>query len=100
MVSPLLLAELERVLGYPKIRSRVNTTEAAAFRALLTQTVTIIDDPVKPPSLSTADPHDDYLVALAEAAHAVILTGNKHLLGMAGQLPVCSPASFRQLLDT
>lgn len=99
VVSPLLLAELQRVLAYPKLESRVSVEEAKAFLALLSEGATIVDDPVGPPSLRTADPHDDYLVALAEAARAVIVSGDRHLLGMAGRLPVYSPADFRHLVS-
>lgn len=99
VVSPRLLAELQRVLAYPKLESRVSTAEAKAFLALLSEGATIVDDPAEPPSLRTADPHDGYLVALAEAARAVIVSGDKHLLGMAGRLPVYSPADFRPLVS-
>lgn len=100
VVSPLLMAELQRVLAYPKIESRVREVEAKAFLTLLSEGATIVDDPAQPPSLRTADPHDDYLVALAEAARTVIVSGDKHLLGMVGQLPVYSPADFRHLVST
>lgn len=99
VVSPRLLAELQRVLAYPKLESRVSTAEAKAFLALLSEGATIVDDPAELPSLRTADPHDDYLVALAEAARAVIVSGDRHLLGMAGRLPVYSPADFRRLVS-
>lgn len=35
VVSPLLLAELERALAYPKLRGRVTATEAAQLLAIL-----------------------------------------------------------------
>ena len=98
VVSPLLLAELERVLAYPRIRSRVSRTEAEEFVALLNEAGLTVDDPDQPPSLRSADPHDDCLLALAGAARALIVSGDKHLLDMAERLPVYSPADFRRLL--
>jgi len=100
VVAVSLLAELQRVLAYPKIRASVSEVEAAAFLALLEGGATTIDDPARPPSLRTADPNDDYLVALAEAARAVIVSGDRHLLDMAGRLPVYSPADFLRLVGT
>jgi len=100
VASPLLMAELQRVLAYPKIRSRVSEAEAESFLTLLRQGATIVEDPGQLPSLRTPDPHDDYLVVLAEGARAVIVSGDKHLLGMAGRLPVYSPAGFRRLMST
>lgn len=98
VVSPLLLEELKRVLAYPKIRSRVSEPEAQAFLTLLSEGAKLTNDPARPPSLGSEDPNDDYLVALAEEAPAVIVSGDKHLLGMAGRIPVYSPAEFRRLL--
>lgn len=100
VVSPSLLAELQRVLAYPKIRASVSEVEAAAFLALLEGGAMTIDDPAGPPSLRTADPNDDYLVALAEAARAVIVSGDRRLLDMARRLPVYSPADSLRLVGT
>lgn len=100
VVSPLLLAELSRVLAYPKIRSRVSEGEAEAFLRLLREGAKVVDDPVQPPSLRAADPDDDYILALAEDTRAVIVSGDMHLLGMARRLPVHSPAEFRRLVRT
>lgn len=100
VVSSLLLAELRRVLAYPKIRSRVSEAEAQAFLALVTEGATIVDEPVRPPSLRTADPNDDFVVAIAEGARAIIVSGDRRLLDMAGRLPVRSPAEFCRLVRT
>jgi len=99
VVSPLLLAELKRVLAYPKIRSRVSEAEAESFLTLLGQGAKVVEDPGRPPLLRTADPHRDYLVVLAEGARALIVSGDKHLLDMAGRLPVYSPVGFRRLVS-
>lgn len=98
IVSPLLISELKRVLAYPKIRSKVSEAESDAFLELLNEAASMVADPGRAPSLGSSDPEDDYLVALAEDARAVIVSGDKHLLNLAGQLPVFPPAGFRQML--
>lgn len=94
VVSPLLLAELRRVLAYPKIRTRVPKADADAVLALIGETATLHADPSPRPGARTNDPDDEYLVTLAEAARAVIVTGDRHLLSLSGSLPVRSPADF------
>jgi uncharacterized protein len=92
IVSEKLLAELRRALAYPKLRSRVTEQEATAFIDLLRETATRLDDPTRPPRRSR-DPGDDYLLALAEAATAVLVTGDDDLLDLKG-VPVSSPRAF------
>jgi predicted nucleic acid-binding protein len=46
--------------------------------------------------MKTADPDDDYVVALAAQENAVLVSGDAHLLAEAGRLPVLTP---RELLD-
>ena len=98
VASPLLLAELQRVLASPKIRSRMSEPEAEAFLRLLGDLANVVDDPVRPAAPRTADPDDEYLVALAEEVRAVIVSGDEHLLALAGRFPVHSPAEFRSLV--
>jgi uncharacterized protein len=98
IVSPLLLAELERALTYPKLRRRIDPEEAEAFVAWLGRTATIAPDPHGPPPMRSPDPGDDYLIALAADQGALLVSGDDHLLGLAGQLPVFSPADFLDLL--
>jgi putative PIN family toxin of toxin-antitoxin system len=98
VASPLLLAELERALAYPKIAKRINATEAAEFLGLLRRQADVVDDPAAAPVLHSPDPGDDYLIALAASARAVIVSGDGHLLGMVDDLPVYSPAEFLALL--
>ncbi|MGI8686712.1 MAG: putative toxin-antitoxin system toxin component, PIN family [Acidimicrobiales bacterium] len=99
VVSPLLLDELERALAYPKIRARVTAAEADELVDLLRLSADVEDDPAGPPPIRSADPGDDYLVALAEAAGAVIVSGDRHLLDLGDRLPVYTPAEFLALLD-
>lgn len=98
VVSPLLLAELARALTYPKIRARVTEAEAEELLDLLRQSADVENDPPGPPRRRSVDPDDDYLIALAEAAQAVIVSGDHHLLDLRDQLPVYPPAGFLALL--
>jgi uncharacterized protein len=99
VASPLLLAELERALGYPKLRTRIAEVEVAELTELLRREAQVLDDPVELPNARSPDPGDDYLIALAAAAHAVLVCGDSHLLGLAGQLPVYSPAEFLAVIE-
>jgi putative PIN family toxin of toxin-antitoxin system len=96
--SPLLLAELERAFGYPKLRKRVTAAEAVALIDLLGRQAELIEDPALRPSLRSPDPDDDYLIALAETARAVLVSGDAHLLGMGPGIPVYGPGAFLALL--
>ncbi len=98
VVSRRLLDELARVLAYPKIRERVSPEDARSLVRWLDESATVSDDPAGPPPVSSPDPGDDYLIALASYANAALVTGDDHLLAIGGALPVLSPAAFRALL--
>lgn len=93
VASETLLAELERALAYPKLRSRVSAEEARAFVALLRQGARLAPDTPEPVSRST-DPDDDYLLALAEVERAVLVSGDQHLLALADELPIQTARMF------
>ncbi len=93
VLSPALLDELERVLAYPKIRRRIGEVEAREFVALLRREP-VVADPARAPLIRSSDPGDDYLVALAQASQAVIVSGDGHLLDLGDRIPVFSPAAF------
>jgi len=99
VVSPLLLAQLRRALGYPKLARLVPPADADALVALLGRAAEVAADPPGPPPVRTADPKDDYLVALAAAQRAVIVSGDAHLTDLAGRLPVRRPAEFLAEVD-
>ena len=99
VVSPLLLDESKRALGYPKLRRRIAAEEASEVVDLLTRSATVVKDPPEPPAVLSSDPGDNYLLALAAAQNAVLVSGDRHLLSLAGNLPVYAPRDFLELLE-
>lgn len=100
IVSPALVSELERALSYPKLRTRIPPADAETFIAWLTAGAESHEDPPDPPAVHSQDPGDDYLIALAAAERAPLVSGDKHLLDLADRLPVLSPADFLDLLKS
>ena len=99
VVSPLLLDELGRALGYPKLRERVTEAETQEVLALLRREADVRDDPAGPAPVPSPDPGDDYLITLAEATQSVIVSGDRHLLGLSDLLPVYTAANFLFLIE-
>jgi putative PIN family toxin of toxin-antitoxin system len=99
VASPLLLAELERALAYPKLRARIHESEATALIEWLGRSATIVPDPDEPTPRASQDPGDDYLLALAAHERAALVSGDRHLLELTGKLPIYAPAAFLSLLD-
>jgi len=93
IVSELLLGELEDALTYPKLRKRITTDEASELIDILRRAAVVAPDP-PPGSHRSPDPGDDYLLALAEAERALLVTGDAKLLGLGPELPVITAASF------
>lgn len=93
VVSKALLTELERALRYPKLKARVSDDERSGFLELLRSAATLADDPADAPRISD-DAGDDYLIALAHAQQAVLVSGDQHLLTLAERLPIMSPRAF------
>jgi putative PIN family toxin of toxin-antitoxin system len=80
-VCPAFVAELLRVLGYPRIVQKYNIDAdvAAAVLAEIQDQGEQFADSVDPPRLVPADENDDYILALADAASAsVVVTRDKH----------------------
>lgn len=94
VVSPHLLDELERALAYPKLRKRVPAEDARAVVDWLASTAEMAEDPDDPPGITSRDPGDDYLIALAERERAVLVSGDDHLQELADAIPVLTPAAF------
>lgn len=93
IVSQHLLDELTAVLARPKFRHWVSVADAVAFVETLGGYGDLHLDPGSP-ARRVRDPDDDYLVALAEAADAVIVTGDADLLDADLTPPAITPADL------
>jgi putative PIN family toxin of toxin-antitoxin system len=94
VISPLLLEELETVLLREKFRRYATVEEVADYLAFIGKQGTLARDPDQPAPLSCPDPKDEYMLALAYAQKAVLITGDSHLLDLSGGAPICAPADF------
>lgn len=94
VVSPLLLSELDRALAYPKLRKRIEMQDARQVVELLSRSAKVAADPAEPPPTRSRDQADDYLIALASSESALLVSGDEHLLELAEDIPVLSPAGF------
>ncbi len=97
LLCPALVAELAGVLARDKFAAHAAEGRAEAFVMLLLDRGAVVAD-VEPAAAETADPDDDYLVALARE-HSVdcIVSGDRHLLDIGSDaLPVLTP---RELAD-
>ncbi len=95
VVSPLLLAELERVLRRPKFKKSIPLVQVDALLSALSEEGVWTADPEAQPG-ATPDPGDDYLVALARAGNAeCIVSGDTHLTQLSDpRPPVLTPREF------
>lgn len=97
VVSDGLVAELRRALAAPKLQKRLLPDDVEEFLELIAAHAISFVDPPAPGRLS-ADPDDDYLIALAERAGAMLVSGDHHLLDLAGQIPVGTARDFLSML--
>lgn len=100
VVSPNLLAELTDVLGRQKLRRWIRIEDANALvDRLQIEAIEVKDHYLAEPV--SADPDDDYLIALARAANAdCIVSGDADLTGLVDPEPaVLTPADFLATLD-
>ena len=93
VVSETLLSELERALAYPKLLRRIPVEDAAEFVSLLRLAAVLAPDP-EAGTHRSADPGDDYLLALAENERAVLVSGDQHLLDFDDELPIQTARTF------
>jgi len=93
VVSEALLTELERALAYPKLRRRIPPDDRAEFVSLLRLVARRAPDP-ETGTHRSADPGDDYLLALAENERAVLVSGDQHLLKLGDDLPIQTARTF------
>ena len=99
IASAALFEELERALDDPKLRRRIPTDDAAAALAWLRKLAVIAPDPAQPYAVRSEDRGDDYLIAVAAAQRAPLVSGDQHLLDLADEIPVLSAREFLELLD-
>ncbi len=99
--SPILIAELEQTLGYPKFARRLALLQAevAGLVRQYQAVTTLVDAPSAPPRVVPGDRDDDHVVAAALAARAdLIVSGDQHLLGL-GEYEGIAIVTVRQALD-
>lgn len=99
IVSPRLLEELRTVLRRKKFRRYVDLDVVDRYVDLLRQDAAFTDDPPGPPPIGCRDPDDDYLIVLAHARAAALVSGDDDLLELAAKIPVFSPAEFLAAQD-
>lgn len=99
IASPHLLGELEVVLCREKFRRYVDLEGVEIYLDLLRSDATLVADPQGAPPLRCADPDDDYLIALAHANDAALVSGDRHLLDLADKAPIYSPGDFLATLN-
>jgi uncharacterized protein len=98
IASQRLLDELQRALAYPKLRLHTSESDAAELVRWLGDSASVVVDPDADPPVHSRDPDDDYLIALASAHRAALVSGDKDLLALEGEIPVFSPRAFLGLL--
>lgn len=101
IVSPALLAVLERSLGYPKLSRYIEPSDRDELITLLRTSAIVADDPAGPAPIPSPDPDDDYLISLAADQNALLVTGDRHLLELhARGRTIHNPAEFLLLLGS
>jgi putative PIN family toxin of toxin-antitoxin system len=98
VASQALLDELRRALGYSKLRTHISEEDAVAVVRWVSDTATIVSSAQATLSVRSVDPDDDYLIALASAHRAALVSGDRHLLSLSNEIPVFSPRDFLELL--
>lgn len=98
IVPQALMDELKQALAYPKLRRHIGEADAAGLIRWVADSATVVVDPDTEPPVHSRDPDDDYLIGLASAHRAALVSGDKHLLDLEGQIPVFSPRAFLDLL--
>jgi len=98
VVSQQLLDELAAVLVRPKFRRWLSVADAVAFVEALGGKADLRPQPETEAGQRSRDPADDYLIALAETAQALLVTGDKDLLDLKLQPPAITPRRLLEVL--
>lgn len=98
VASALLLEELEGVLARDKFRRYVGLDVVERYVARLRSDAFVAADPADPGPLTSPDPADDYLIALAFSQNAMLVSGDSDLLDLVGGAPILAPADLLQVL--
>ena len=94
VVSPRLISEVAGVLARPKFGRYLRPDEASDFLDMLRSDAVVHPDPAVVERV-TRDPGDDYLVALARAAQAVLVSSDRDVLEAdIGDIEVLSAREF------
>jgi putative PIN family toxin of toxin-antitoxin system len=94
IVSPLLLKELEGVLRREKFRRYIDLESVDSFLNMLRSRASLVPDPTEPAPLRSADPKDDYLLALAFSQKSRLVSGDSDLIELSGGAPICTPGDL------
>ena len=101
VTAPELLAELDRVLTYPKLQRYYSKKERTRFVALVMALSEVVDLPESIPRICR-DPDDDQVIACAVVGEAdVIVSGDDDLLALerVGGIPILTAAQFLEMLE-
>ena len=98
IASQALLDELQRALAYPKLRLHISESDAAGLVRWIAGSASVVVDPDADPPVHSRDSSDDYLISLASAHRAALVSGDKDLLALEGEIPIFSPRAFLDLL--
>ena len=101
VTAPKLLAELDRVLTYPKLQRYYTDEERTRFVALVMALGEVVDLPETIPRICR-DLDDDRLIACAVVGEAdVIVSGDNDLLALerVGDIPILTAAQFLEMLE-
>lgn len=94
----MLLAELRRVLAYPKVERYLTEDQAGRLLLAIENAALTLPDPDRIPEVCR-DPADDYLFALARSFADVLVSGDKDILEAADPgVRVLTPAGFAEIL--
>jgi putative PIN family toxin of toxin-antitoxin system len=101
VAAPELLAELDRVLTYPKLQRYYTDEKRSPFVALVLALSEVVELPETIPCICR-DPDDDRLIACAVVGEAdLIVSGDDDLLALeqVGDIPILTAARFLEMLE-